>query len=424
MRSEAVHFFAVRVPLVLALVAGASVLTDTDAMAQSSLTPKQVEATPVVQPIISEPRTSSRVPLAPGDVLSVRVGAWNIVESRYEEWGGVGGEVTVQIDGTIHLPLAGAVKAAGRSTSAIAAELADEMLVHTGLATPPSVTVSIASRRPIYIGGDVTAPGEFDFRDGLTVRQAIALAGGALRPPPEEMQTLLGRQARLEEAILRADLRVARLEAELVGAETLDAPAEMDVPGLAELVEVERKLLSARRKSLEAQELSIDALIEVLGNVRRGLMRQLQLVADEIARAEEEVARREELLERGLARATDTAGAQSQLSSLQLRQVDMNVQLLGVEKDLSEARRTRDALAQNREVTVLQELSAEQDRRRDTELEFFSVKAALAGTAVPSGGTTRYEAEVVADGATEAAPAEMSMLLRPGDTLTLRMVDE
>ena len=40
------------------------------------------------------------------------------------------------------------------------------------------VNVAIAEYRPVYVMGDVAKPGELAFRPGLTVRQAIALAGG------------------------------------------------------------------------------------------------------------------------------------------------------------------------------------------------------------------------------------------------------
>jgi polysaccharide export outer membrane protein len=33
-------------------------------------------------------------------------------------------------------------------------------------------------QRPVYLNGDVSRPGEQRYRLGLTVRQAIALAGG------------------------------------------------------------------------------------------------------------------------------------------------------------------------------------------------------------------------------------------------------
>jgi polysaccharide export outer membrane protein len=44
--------------------------------------------------------------------------------------------------------------------------------------SPDEVSVSIAEYRPIYVNGDVSQPGEKSYRPGMTVRQAIAVAGG------------------------------------------------------------------------------------------------------------------------------------------------------------------------------------------------------------------------------------------------------
>src|SRR5689334_11443006 len=43
---------------------------------------------------------------------------------------------------------------------------------------PGDVQIAVAEYRPVYLNGDVAKPGEQPFRPGLTVRQAIALAGG------------------------------------------------------------------------------------------------------------------------------------------------------------------------------------------------------------------------------------------------------
>ena len=44
--------------------------------------------------------------------------------------------------------------------------------------SPEAVMVSIVEYRPVYLSGDVTKPGAQTYRPGMTVRQAVALAGG------------------------------------------------------------------------------------------------------------------------------------------------------------------------------------------------------------------------------------------------------
>jgi polysaccharide export outer membrane protein len=42
----------------------------------------------------------------------------------------------------------------------------------------PKITVEILTYRPIYVHGEVRSGGEFPFKNGLKLRDAIALAGG------------------------------------------------------------------------------------------------------------------------------------------------------------------------------------------------------------------------------------------------------
>ena len=42
----------------------------------------------------------------------------------------------------------------------------------------PSVSVSIVTYRNFYIGGEVSRPGGYPYQPGLTVQQAITVAGG------------------------------------------------------------------------------------------------------------------------------------------------------------------------------------------------------------------------------------------------------
>lgn len=57
-----------------------------------------------------------------------------------------------------------------------------EQLITSGLKGPylvdPDVTVSIGEYRPFFVHGEVRRPGSFTFQPGLTLEQAIAMAGG------------------------------------------------------------------------------------------------------------------------------------------------------------------------------------------------------------------------------------------------------
>jgi len=85
-------------------------------------------------------------------------------------------------DGSISVPLAGTVNAAGRSVDAVESAIADRLA--SNFAVRPSVFVSVAGVSeeeetfPIYVIGQVDNPGRVDVEIGTTLLQAIALAGG------------------------------------------------------------------------------------------------------------------------------------------------------------------------------------------------------------------------------------------------------
>jgi polysaccharide export outer membrane protein len=88
----------------------------------------------------------------------------------------VSGLYTIDGGGMVSIPLAGRIRAAGLTP----AELEQSIRQHlTGsILTDPHVNVQVAIYGPIYIRGEVKQPGQFPYVPGLTVGDAVALAGG------------------------------------------------------------------------------------------------------------------------------------------------------------------------------------------------------------------------------------------------------
>jgi polysaccharide export outer membrane protein len=105
-------------------------------------------------------------PLGPGDRLRIIVFEQNQL----------GGEFAVDDDGTVSLPLVGRLKLAGLAPAdaeqLIAGRLAGRIVKN------PQVNIDIIHYRPIYVYGEVTKPGGYDFAGTPTVIGAITLAGG------------------------------------------------------------------------------------------------------------------------------------------------------------------------------------------------------------------------------------------------------
>ena len=87
------------------------------------------------------------------------------------------GEFRVSDQGMVALPLAGSVKAAGRTPHQLEEAVA-AMLKNRGMLTRPSVSVEVSTYRPIYVLGEVNKPGQYPYQPGMTVVSAAAVAGG------------------------------------------------------------------------------------------------------------------------------------------------------------------------------------------------------------------------------------------------------
>jgi polysaccharide export outer membrane protein len=87
------------------------------------------------------------------------------------------GQFGVEDSGEIAIPLLGSLHVAGLTTSQLASTI-EAQLREKNLIRNPSVSTEIVAYRPIYVLGEVSKPGEYPFRPGMTVLAAVALAGG------------------------------------------------------------------------------------------------------------------------------------------------------------------------------------------------------------------------------------------------------
>ncbi len=84
--------------------------------------------------------------------------------------------VLITSDGYIDYPYLGRIKAIQRTPKQLKEEI--ETKLQNGYLVAPKVMVTINNFRLFYVNGEVRQPGGFEYRPGLTVEKAIALAGG------------------------------------------------------------------------------------------------------------------------------------------------------------------------------------------------------------------------------------------------------
>jgi polysaccharide export outer membrane protein len=85
------------------------------------------------------------------------------------------GEYSVDGNGRIALPLIGNVEAGGLDSSSLKARLENRIGEYV---RDPKVSVEVLTYRPFYIVGEIRRPGSYPYVDGMTVINAVAIAGG------------------------------------------------------------------------------------------------------------------------------------------------------------------------------------------------------------------------------------------------------
>ncbi|MCW5691683.1 MAG: polysaccharide export protein [Pseudolabrys sp.] len=86
------------------------------------------------------------------------------------------GDYTVDGAGYLSIPVAGRVKASGLTVEQLERRIAARL--NGAILKDARVNIQISTYAPFYIRGEVKKPGEFPYKPGLTVADAVALAGG------------------------------------------------------------------------------------------------------------------------------------------------------------------------------------------------------------------------------------------------------
>jgi polysaccharide biosynthesis/export protein len=272
---------------------------------------------------------------------------------------------TVNIDGNVSIPVLGEVPAKGLSITELRTKIAhdlDEMQAFRG----PHVTIELIEHRPFYISGDVSQPGAHPFRPGLTVRHAVALAGGydALRYRAEnpllaapEMQS---RYESLWIDLVARQARVLGLQAELDERADVDFEVLYQAPlprrSIEELAALEKRELSLRlndhRKEMEHLERAIaqaETAVESLQDFvsQQDTSLELQMAASE--RAVEQSAR-------GITTSIRVEEERRALATLRGQYMDALARLTVARREHGEAIRQLDRAGDERQQRLVREL--------------------------------------------------------------------
>ncbi len=86
------------------------------------------------------------------------------------------GEFVIDDQGNLNMPLIGKVSAQDKTLSEV--EEAVVARLRNGYLRDPKVSLEVLNYRPFFIQGEIKEPGEYPYKTGLTLQDAVAIAGG------------------------------------------------------------------------------------------------------------------------------------------------------------------------------------------------------------------------------------------------------
>jgi protein involved in polysaccharide export with SLBB domain len=185
------------------------------------------------------------------------------------------GEYTVQEDGTISVPLLGAIPVANRSAQQVhtaMAETFEQMLGRKGM-----VNVLLLERPPIYVLGPVKNPGSFKYVPGTTVLHAIALAGGLDRGANDTWQKIetvreIQKRSGAAGALLQLIARAAVLKAERDRTAPKIPPRLMELVGAKEATGLVNEQSDRRKAVAQARKDRERAILGAVESAKQDLL--------------------------------------------------------------------------------------------------------------------------------------------------------
>lgn len=371
--------------------------------------------------------------LQPGDVVEIGVANYAELKQR----------LPIQLDGSLALPLVGALPAQGLTLSELrnSVQGAFESRVwrvrlpdgreETRFFERDGITVSVVEYRPVFVAGDVGKPGEITYRPGMTVRHAIASAGGA---PGQAMRGLLApfdpANAKNEYVnawvnMFAGATQIWRIETELGDEREIDpalmnnAPVSESV--LKQMIETETQLRDRRTSEFEAQRAYYVNAVKQGGEQIAVLTEQQKKEEEGMQEDMADLQRVNELYGKGSLTSQRVTDARRNVLLSSTRKLQTEATLLDTVRKRNENQRELDRLDHARRSDLLKELKDAQlkmagDKAR---LEGAQEKLAISGMRLP--GSTGLIVKVMLHrqlpDKTESIEAKGETELLPGDVL-------
>jgi protein involved in polysaccharide export with SLBB domain len=357
-----------------------------------------------------------------------KLGIADRVKIKVQEWPYLDGEYAVTPDGVVALPLIGNINVVGRQLNDLADEISDRLQRRTAGSERVLAAVEIAQYRPFAITGDVQRPGEFPYRPGLTVLQAVSIAGGYYRP---ELGLLrLGRDVVTHRGELRAQstklnrllAREARLSATLDGRQDISFPPELmkmkDDLTISTIMKNEQAALALANEVKRSEQASYENIKTLYNNEIETLHGQIKALTQETDSIETQLKEMRSMAARGLALSPTMFALERSLGQARSQQMNAETSIVRAQESI---------ILAEQKVVQAQEDRGRLDRKdlQQTRDDIAEARAKIATeTQLLHEAQTSAPAEARERFSQDGDRQDFTILRRNGDTMRTLVADE
>ncbi|MFI5412043.1 polysaccharide biosynthesis/export family protein [Kaistia sp. UC242_56] len=314
-------------------------------------------------------QTAAEYRISPGDTVQINIAT--IPDGAHQ--------AVVQLDGTIALPQIGMMPVAGLTLAELQARLERTLPAtifrirmpdgreQAILLKSSDVTTAIVDYRPIYIKGDVLTPGQQAYRPLMTVRQAVAVAGGysvmraRINQSVQDPIDLQGVYGSLWMDYIRERFRNQRTQAELEDKPSFDPapPAGSPLPpdAVAAIAQNEIDSMKVARDDIERERAYLEQSLKGAGNQIEVLLKREHDEEDAVKADEEDLDRVKKLYESGNLTNTRMADVRRALLLSSSRRLETTVELMRARYQQGDYARQLERTATQRRIALLRDLT-------------------------------------------------------------------
>lgn len=347
-------------------------------------------------------------------------------------------------DGHIQLPSVGWIKASGvtiqQLRSIVEKAVSNRPYRVSGASgedtwrrvSPNDLVIDVDAYRPVYLTGDVRSGGEIAYRPGLTVRQAVAQAGGLglsldTAISPLELLELSTQRDLLVGEIEFVEATLERLEVDLKSLRMTDTSAKLDLPPDNRADDVAQRWLNARETERQMTAGNTKLRLEQMSN-RLEVLEKLQQTNTTNLQIEQDLMERtKQLVERGVSTASSLVDARRSLLQLSMQELETSGEIYRLRLDMARTGDEVNLLRTAQRVGILERVAQAQASQQSLRKRLSTLDtriSLLGGQLLIAPQNPTYRFEVFQVGALHAIVSEniTDQILLPGDVLNVTLL--